>query len=54
MMHNWLNNFVYRVPLSIWYFISSIVGSVAIAWITVGYRAIKAALANPVQALRSE
>jgi putative ABC transport system permease protein len=54
MMHSWLNNFVYRVPLSIWFFISAIVGSVAIAWITVGYKAIRAALANPVKALRSE
>ena len=54
MMHNWLNNFVYRVPLSIWFFVSAIAGSVAIAWLTVGYKAIKAALANPVKALRSE
>jgi putative ABC transport system permease protein len=54
MMHSWLNNFVYRVPLSIWFFITAIAGSVVIAWITVGYKAIKAALANPVKALRSE
>jgi len=54
MMHSWLNNFVYRVPLNIWFFVSAIVGSIAIAWITVGYKAIKAALANPVKALRSE
>lgn len=54
MMHSWLNNFVYRVPLSIWFFVSSIAGSIAIAWLTVGYKAIKAALANPVKALRSE
>jgi predicted permease len=54
LMHSWLNNFVYRIPLSIGYFITAIVGSVVIAWVTVGYKAIRAALANPVKALRSE
>ncbi|OQP39911.1 ABC transporter permease [Niastella yeongjuensis] len=54
MMHSWLNNFAYRIPLSIWFFITAIAGSVVIAWITVGYKAIRAALANPVKALRSE
>lgn len=54
LMHSWLKNFVYRAPLSAWFFISAIVGSILIAWITVGYKAIRAALANPVKALRSE
>lgn len=54
MMHSWLNNFVYRIPLNIWYFLITIAGSVLIAWITVGYKALRAALANPVKALRSE
>jgi putative ABC transport system permease protein len=54
MMHTWLNNFVYRIPLSLEFFIGAIAGSILIAWITVGYKAIRAALANPVKALRSE
>jgi putative ABC transport system permease protein len=54
MMHSWLNNFVYRIPLSSWFFIVAIAGSILIAWLTVGYKAIRAALANPVKALRSE
>jgi putative ABC transport system permease protein len=54
MMHTWLNNFVYRIPLSIWFFVAAIAGSVLIAWLTVGYKAIKAALANPVKSLRTE
>jgi putative ABC transport system permease protein len=54
MMHTWLKNFVYRTPLSSWFFISAIVGSILIAWITVGYKAMKAALANPVKSLRAE
>lgn len=54
MMNTWLNNFVFKIPLNAWFFISAIVGSILIAWITVGYKAIKAALANPVKSLRSE
>jgi ABC-type antimicrobial peptide transport system permease subunit len=54
MMHNWLNNFAYRITLSIWFFVTAIIGSVIIAWITVGYKALRAALANPVRSLRSE
>ena len=54
MMHNWLNNFVYRISLSVDFFAIAIIGSVLIAWLTVGFKAIKAALANPVKALRSE
>jgi putative ABC transport system permease protein len=32
----------------------AIVSSIIIAWITVGQRAIKAAVANPVKSLRTE
>ncbi|MEP6466076.1 MAG: ABC transporter permease [Parafilimonas sp.] len=53
-MSNWLNNFVYRVPLSISFFIVAAIASIVIAWITVGYKAIKAAIANPVKSLRTE
>lgn len=54
MMHTWLQNFVFRIPISAWFFICTIVGSILIAWITVGYKAIKAALANPVKSLKAE
>ncbi len=54
MMNSWLNNFVYKIPLGIGIFILAVVVSIAIAWITVGYKAISAALANPVKSLRSE
>jgi putative ABC transport system permease protein len=53
-MHEWLQNFTYRIPISPDIFILAIIASVAIAWITVGYKAVKAALANPVKSLRSE
>jgi hypothetical protein len=32
----------------------AIVLSIAIAWLTVGYKAVKAALVNPVKSLKAE
>jgi putative ABC transport system permease protein len=54
IMKNWLQNYSYRVPLGVTVFAAAMIGSLVIAWITVGYRAIKSALANPVKALRAE
>ena len=54
IMHKWLQNYTYRIPLSASIFLLAIVGSIIIAWITVGQRAIKSALANPVKSLRTE
>ena len=54
IMHKWLQNYTYRIPLSASVFILAIISSILIAWITVGHRAIKAATANPVKSLRSE
>ena len=53
-MYNWLQNYTYRIPLGASIFALAIISSVFIAWITVGHRAIKAAMANPVKSLRSE
>jgi putative ABC transport system permease protein len=54
MMNNWLSNFAYRVHLNILFFVLAAIISIMIAWLTVGYKAIKAAIANPVKSLRSE
>jgi len=53
-MHSWLQNFSYKITLGPGVFILAIIASITLAWITVGYKAIKAALANPVKSLRSE
>jgi len=53
-MNKWLQNFAYRIDLSVWIFILSGLAALAVALITVGYRAIKAATANPVDSLRYE
>ncbi|TMI90827.1 MAG: FtsX-like permease family protein [Bacteroidetes bacterium] len=54
IMHILLQNYTYRIPLSASIFLLAIVSSIIIAWITVGQRAIKAAIANPVKSLRTE
>lgn len=53
-MREWLTNYEYRTKISWWIF--GIAGSAAllITILTVGFQAIKAALANPVKSLRTE
>jgi ABC-type antimicrobial peptide transport system permease subunit len=54
IMDNWLQNFEYRIDIAWWIFV--LAGSIAliIAWLTVSFQSIKAALKNPVDALRYE
>lgn len=54
LMNIWLQNFAYRIELQWWVFILAGVISVLIAFITISFQAIKAAVANPVKSLRSE
>jgi len=54
IMHNWLQNYEYRVSIHWWIFASAGVSAMLIALATVSFQAIKAALANPVKSLRSE
>ncbi len=51
---SWLSDFAYRIDIEWWIF--ALAGSMAIlvAFLTVGYQSMKAALANPVKSLRSE
>ena len=53
-MNQWLQNFAYRIQLSIWIFIFSGLSAVGITLLTVSCQTIKAATANPVEALRYE
>jgi len=54
MMSGWLQDFVYRISISPDVFVLAVIGSIGLAWLTVGYKAIKAALVTPVKSLRSE
>jgi putative ABC transport system permease protein len=53
-MRTWLENFAYRVELGAGIFFLSGGITMLIALLTVGYHALRAALANPVEALRYE
>ena len=53
-MQGWLSGYYYHITISWGVFAAAIVLSVAVAWLTVGYKAIKAAHANPVKSLRTE
>ncbi len=53
-LHNWLQDFAYRINISWWVFIIAGTLAALIAFITISFQAIKAAIANPVKSLRSE
>lgn len=54
VMDHWLQNYPYRIELSIWVFAIAGLSVLFIALATVSYQAIKAAIANPVKSLRTE
>lgn len=55
VMENWwLQNFAYRINISAWIILVSGFAALCIAWLTVSYQSIKAAMKNPVYSLRSE
>jgi putative ABC transport system permease protein len=53
-MHQWLQDFAYRINIDWLVFVSAGLAAILIALITVSFQAIKAAMANPVASLRSE
>ncbi len=53
-MHNWLQDYAYRINIGWWAFVVTGVVAVTIAFITISFQAVKAAIANPVNSLRSE
>jgi putative ABC transport system permease protein len=53
-MHGWLQNYNYRTTIAWWIFAVTGCGALLITLLTVSFQAIRAALANPVDSLRSE
>ncbi|MDN5204735.1 ABC transporter permease [Fulvivirgaceae bacterium BMA10] len=53
-MKLWLDNFVYRIDLAWWFFLIPVAVMMVITLITISTQIIKAALSNPVEALRYE
>jgi putative ABC transport system permease protein len=49
----WLQNFAFRINVNLWIILISGISVLAIAWLTVSFQSVKAALANPVDSLKS-
>jgi ABC-type lipoprotein release transport system permease subunit len=54
VLNGWLANFAYKIELTWWYFALAGFITLVIALLTVSFQSVKAALANPVESLRSE
>jgi putative ABC transport system permease protein len=53
-INHWLQDYAYRINISWWIFVVGGIAAIVIALATVSFQAIKAAIANPVESLRSE
>lgn len=54
MMNNWLQDFAYSATMDWWIFAVAGIGAIAVAFLTVSFQSIKAALANPIKSLKTE
>ncbi|MES2797500.1 MAG: ABC transporter permease [Bacteroidota bacterium] len=54
MMQNWLQDFEYRINISWWIFVLAGLSTILIAFITISFKSVKAALMNPVKSLKME
>jgi putative ABC transport system permease protein len=52
--NKWLQDFAFRIPVQAYVFIATAIVTSLIAFCTVGYHAMRAALMNPVESLRTE
>ena len=53
-MNKWLDDFAYKTPITWWMFLVAGFAAICITLFTVSFQAVKAALANPINSLRSE
>jgi len=53
-MNDWLKNYQYKASINIGVFVVVVLAAIVITLITVSFQAIRAAMANPVQSLRTE
>jgi putative ABC transport system permease protein len=54
LMNHWLHNFAYRINIAWWVFVVAGIIAFLIAFATISFQAVKAAISNPVKSLRSE
>ena len=53
-INKWLSSFAYRINIGWAIFLITSLAALAIAWLTVSYESVKAAVTNPVKSLRKE
>jgi putative ABC transport system permease protein len=53
-MNKWLQDFAYRISIGWWVFIAAGSLAIIVAFVTIGFQAVKAGIANPVKSLRTE
>ena len=53
-MNDWLQDYAYRIEINWWVFAIAGLSAIAIAMLTVSFQAIKAAIANPAESLKTE
>lgn len=53
-MHQWLLNYSYRVPIAWWVFAGAGLLTILVTLLTVSYQSIRAAMMNPVRAIKTE
>ena len=53
-MYKWLQDFAYRINMPLWVFAVTGFSAVCIAFVTVGFQSVKAALMNPMKSLKNE
>ena len=54
IMHNWLQDFAYRISIRWWIFFAAGLLAIIIALATISFQSVKAAISNPVKSLRTE
>jgi putative ABC transport system permease protein len=54
LMNQWLDGFAYRIQISPWLLLLGAALSMGVAWVTVSIQTLRAAVANPVDAIKVE
>jgi putative ABC transport system permease protein len=53
-VHSWLAGFAYHIRVTWLVFFTASLGALGIAWLTVSYESVKAAIVNPIKSLRTD
>ena len=54
LMNKWLQDFAYRIDIQWWLFLLAALITMGIAFLTIGFKSLKAAMTNPIKSLKTE